>query len=360
MAVDLASNVFVSGDTSGSLGPTDLGFQDAFLRKYNGSGSPQWTYQFGSSSTDTASAVVIDGDGQLLVAGLTAAAIGGGSHSGKFDSYVQKLTDGATAPAPVWTHQYGTAEDDYVFDVATDMNNNVYLVGWTAGSLEGRDSLPDGPSDGYLRKLDAAGNHVWTRQFGLSGSGQALGVATDAAGRVIVVGFSDTAGYVRSYGSDGAMMWEKQPPGPISLGAVVTNFVSGDIYVGATASEKVGCQQYGRADGLVIKYNASGDRQWSHQFPNLSGIHDITIASGPVLYVSGVGIAPGSTSSDAYVHKIDASGAEPVTVWSHGVQTGDTIEFAYEVAADPTGDVLTSGWIKMLNNDQAFVARLAR
>ncbi|MCH8979561.1 MAG: SBBP repeat-containing protein, partial [Armatimonadetes bacterium] len=53
-------------------------------------------------------------------------------------------------------------------------------AGGTSGTLPGQTSA--GNFDAFVRKYDADGNEVWTRQFGGSGSDRASGISVDASG----------------------------------------------------------------------------------------------------------------------------------------------------------------------------------
>jgi hypothetical protein len=63
-----------------------------------------------------------------------------------------------------WLRQFGSVvgrDDDAP---AVDAHGNLYVAGYVNGALPGQISV--GGADAYLRKYDAAGNELWTRQFG--------------------------------------------------------------------------------------------------------------------------------------------------------------------------------------------------
>jgi len=99
-------------------------------------------------------------------------------------------------PAPTVTViQFGTSESDFAGGVAIDGAGNVYVVGnIQQGALPGQTSLGD--ADAYLRKYDGQGNELWTRQFGTSrqsgaqGEDQASAVVVDDTGNAYVAGFT--------------------------------------------------------------------------------------------------------------------------------------------------------------------------
>jgi hypothetical protein len=94
VSVDGNGNVFVAGDTSGALpGQTSAGDSDAFVRKYDSSGAEVWTHQFGSTGNDIASSVSADGSGNVFVAGDTDGTLPGQTRAGDFDAFVRKLVE---------------------------------------------------------------------------------------------------------------------------------------------------------------------------------------------------------------------------------------------------------------------------
>ncbi|MSO20219.1 MAG: hypothetical protein EXQ56_07085, partial [Acidobacteria bacterium] len=69
------------------------------------------------------------------------------------------------APAQTieWSHQFGAFESDEALAVATD-SIGIYAAGFTGGILPDLDKV--GRNDAFIRKFSAAGNVLWTRQFG--------------------------------------------------------------------------------------------------------------------------------------------------------------------------------------------------
>ena len=85
-----------------------------------------------------------------------------------------------------WIRQFGSAGPATDFAGAVDGDGNVYVAGQTSGEFPGQISAGIG-GDAFIRKYDALGTEVWTRQFGSPVSDFARGVAVDASG-VYVVG----------------------------------------------------------------------------------------------------------------------------------------------------------------------------
>ncbi|MBA3891742.1 MAG: Ig-like domain-containing protein [Gemmatimonadaceae bacterium] len=63
--------VYLVGTTDGTLGASYAGGNDAFVRAYSDSGHELWTHQFGTPQHDAALAVAVDASGDVFVAGQT-------------------------------------------------------------------------------------------------------------------------------------------------------------------------------------------------------------------------------------------------------------------------------------------------
>src|SRR5262245_19168254 len=101
---------------------------------------------------------------------------------------LERLEDRAVPSAPGdidWLHQVGSVLAATPLGRAVDGDGNIYLAGTAGGALPGQTAA--GGFDAFVRKYDAAGNELWTREFGTPGADSAEGVAVDATG-VYVVG----------------------------------------------------------------------------------------------------------------------------------------------------------------------------
>ncbi len=320
-----ASGVYVAGFTAGTLpGQTSAGGDDAFVRKYDAAGNEVWTRQFGTSDGEIAFAISTDASG-VYVAGFTAGTFPGQTHAGgsefqMHDAFVRKYD---AAGNEVWTRQFGTSSVDRAEGISADASG-VYVAGWTGGTLPGQTSA--GGGDAFVRKYDAAGNEVWTRQFGglpVGGGVEAFGISADASG-VYVAG------------------------------------LTGGTLPGETSA--------GFADAFVRKYDAAGNEVWTRQFG--SSTDDIAFSisvDASRVYVAGFtaagGTLPGQTnagSTDPFVRKYDAAGNE---VWTRQFGTPSD-EQARAVSADASG-VYVAGWTNGTLPGQtsgagtAFVAKLS-
>jgi Ca2+-binding RTX toxin-like protein len=82
LTVDSAGNVYISGETEGSLAGRNAGSYDAWVAKYNSSGNQLWAQQLGSAGDDRSSGVAADGAGNVWIAGSTSGDLGGSNVGG--------------------------------------------------------------------------------------------------------------------------------------------------------------------------------------------------------------------------------------------------------------------------------------
>src|SRR5438270_6913106 len=74
----------------------------------------EWIRQFGSSSGDIAQSVAVDASG-VYVAGRTMGALPGQTKAGFYDAYIRKYDPSGTE---LWTRQFGSSGSTNVFGVA--------------------------------------------------------------------------------------------------------------------------------------------------------------------------------------------------------------------------------------------------
>ena len=141
-------------------------------------GDIDWLRQFGSDLTGSGQGLdparAVAADGSVYVVGDLPRALPGQTSAGGVDAYVRKYD---AAGNELWTRQFGTGDTDQAFGIAVNAPG-VYVVGVTAGALPGQTTAGD---DVFVRKYDAGGTELWTRQFGSASDDFATGVAADAS-----------------------------------------------------------------------------------------------------------------------------------------------------------------------------------
>jgi len=249
-----ATGVYTAGHTDGNLKGTNKGSYDGFVRKYDHNGKHLWTRQFGTTAGDEVHAVAVDATG-VYAAGHTAGDLKG-TNKGERDGFVRKYDPNGKH---LWTRQFGTPEWDAVSGVAMDATG-VYAAGSTDGDLKGTNK---GERDGFVRKYDHDGKHQWTRQFGTGQWDEVHGVAEDATG-VYAAGSTEghlrgvnkgfADGFARKYNNDGRRLWTRQ------FGTSEWDAVSGvaadttGVYAAGSTDGDLRGTNKGGGDGFVRKY----------------------------------------------------------------------------------------------------------
>ncbi len=359
IAVDGSGNVYVTGYTyyyDGLDGNTNAGYYDIFLTKYNSSGNKQWTKQWGTSSNDFGKGVTVDGSGNIYVTGYTNGDLDGNTNAGYYDIFLTKYSSSGNKQ---WTKQWGTAGDDRGIDIAVDGSDNVYVTGYTYGSLDG--NIDTGSADIFLTKYDSSGNKQWTKQMGTSKYDEATDVAVDTNGNVYITGY--TSGgldgntnqglddiFLVKYDTNGTKLWTNLwGTSDYDYGNSVAVDNSGNVYVTGYT--------YGSLDGntnsssyydiFLTKYSSSGNKQWTKQWGTSdwdSGNCVIMDGSGNI-YVTGFtfGGLDGNTkvgSADIFLTKYDSSGNK---LWTK--QWGTIYyEYGYGIVVDGSGNIYVTGY----------------
>ena len=252
------------------VGQTSSGFYDAFVRKHYANGTEAWTRQFGTGANDWAYAVAFDG-AYVYVAGATGGALPGQTSAGSYDAFVRKYDANGNE---VWTRQFGSSMEDRAQAVAAD-GTGAWVGGYTLGALPG--SAFAGADDAFVRKYDANGVEAWTREFGTSALDGTTSIALDS-GFSYAVGFTDgglpgqtssglTDAFVRKYDANGVEVWTRQFGTSSFDSSKWAAVASSALYVaGFTDLALPGQTSAGGRDAFVRKYYGNGTEAWTRQF----------------------------------------------------------------------------------------------
>ena len=306
-AVAANGDVLVGGSASGPLeGETEVGSGDAFAMRMSPAGSVIWTTLFGSISSDFTEDLAVAANGDLILAGSTLGAFEGGSHQGDDDMWVARV-DGAGALD--WATQVGTSAKDEGKGVAVDAAGDIYVVGRSSSDFGGETGL--GHYDAFLSKFNSSGELQWTRLIGTNVEDYGSGVAVDALGGIIVVGWTygtfagqtlagGTDSFIARYDAAGVQQWVRQIGSTQNDQATaVTVGEDGGIYLtGFSIGSYQGAQPMSStgADAVLVKYDTDGNLIWIRQWGTSDSEVSLAVCS-----VSGGGVfAGGYVPTDLY------------------------------------------------------------
>lgn len=193
ITVDSFGNVAIVGEfqntaTFGSNSVTAAGLGDAFIAKYDSSGTNLWVRSGGSSTsfaTDAAKSIGSDGSNSFVVTGdYTGSATFGGlsvpnAGSSGTDIFVAKYDSNGVIQ---WLHHAGGPHADKGYSIGVDQAGNNWVSGF-AGSGTGIvfDTIslpPRGNEYIFLAKYNAAGIVQYVKQYA-AGSGEHVHVTND-------------------------------------------------------------------------------------------------------------------------------------------------------------------------------------
>ncbi|HML20316.1 MAG TPA: alpha/beta hydrolase-fold protein [Aggregatilinea sp.] len=288
-------------------------------------GTPLDGTSTGTREMDFAGGVAIDSQGATINALGAVGSIEGQPHLGEMDAVVTKRDANGQA---LWTQQLGTGMTDRPYGVAVDSQDNVLVVGYTAGDLDGKHAAIEG-DDAFLIKLAPDGSVLWTVQFGDAGAadrGYGLAVAPDDA--IYVTGYTkglvgeaaagDKDVYVARISADGALEWVTQFGGSgEDKGLAIAALADGSVAVaGMTSSDLAGA--LGEIDAFLAVYDAAGKQQWLQQFGTAGWDEATGLAASDSLitltgFVAGDFAGTLAGDKDLLVAQFDAAGT---MVWA--------------------------------------------
>jgi hypothetical protein len=295
----------------------------------------QWSTFMGSSGTDAGRAIMVDGTGNVYVAGYSYATWGlpVNAHAGDEDAFVAKLDSNGSLQ---WHTFMGSAVGDYGSAIALDVTGNVYMTGYSDATWGTPVNAHAGGRDAFVAKLDSNGFLQWHTFLGSSSYDYCSAIALDVTGNVYVAGGSnatwgtpvnDHAGgdydaFVAKLDSNGSLQWHTfLGSSSYDYCSAIALDASGNVYVAGHSETTWGLPVNAHAGGdetFAAKLDSSGSLQWHTFMGSSNNDYGTAIAldvSGNV-YVAGYSGATWSLpvnahagDEDAFVAKLDSSGS---------------------------------------------------
>jgi hypothetical protein len=335
ISIDDNGNVYVAGysySTWGSPLNGYIGNSDGFVAKLNNSGVLQWNTFMGGAGSDFARTISIDGSGNLYVVGSSNMTWGSPLNAyagGGSDAFVAKLNGSGVLQ---WNTFMGGSSNDSANAISIDINGNLYVVGNSYATWGSSLNAFTGASDAFVARLNSSGVLQWNTFMGGVNNDNANAISMDGSENVYVVG--------ESWATWGAPL---------------------NAYTG------------GLNDGFVAKLNNSGVLQWNTFIGGVScdWARAITMDSSRNIYITGESWAtwgaPLNTfaggESDGFIAKLNSSG---VLQWNTFIGGADS-DVATAISINSSGNLYVAGessatWGEPLNafatSSEGFVAKL--
>lgn len=351
-----------------------------------------WAQSAGGSVSETATDVAVDAAGNVYATGsFESASITFGSvtltASSGNNFYLVKYD---AAGNVLWANTANGIAEGYT--VTTDALNNVIVAGYYDGastSFSGNTLINSGNGDSFIVKYDGTGNLIWATSIGgISNAEYVYSIATDASNSIYVTGRfasssvtigstvltnAGTSGpdlFVAKLAPSGTVLWADGTGGSFSDIAnglvcdddaniyVIGNFNSNSIGFGSTTLNSPGT---GQSNMFIAKYDSTGSVIWANTVEGYLGdalANDIA-SDGINVYVQGeysaesvtfgtdvlTNAAPGST--DIYTVKYNAAG-NPVWAKTCG---GNNNDYSKGITIDTASNVYTIGFFSSSSLD---------
>ncbi|WBO85417.1 NHL repeat-containing protein [Hymenobacter yonginensis] len=383
---DAMGNSYITGRFSrqvrfGEFRLQSAGSSDIFVAKVSPAGQWLWATAAGGPESDMAAGIVLDAQGNIVVAGSFSATAAFGTlarrSQGSHDVFVGTLT-----PDGRWStvSSAGGPDQDQATALAIDAQNQVLVGGRFRNSASFGDFTLRGSSDsdGFVAKLDTHGQWAWASQSAGTEQAAVSSLTVDAAGNTYAVGyFAGTAAFgasrLSAAGTHDAFVAKLAPNGTwlwgIAGGGSSTDYAKG-VAVAADGSVFVtgsfsGHARFGSTDltslggddAYVARLSNQGEWQWVYTIKGnaLEDATDVCLGPGGSIYVTGRfsrGAQYGTTalaskgSTDVFVARLSKNGR-----WLDFLSAGSTSsDEASTVKPSPTGDVFVGGTVGTAGN----------
>jgi hypothetical protein len=335
-----------------------------------------WSDSFGDAVDQTVTSVAIDNEGHVIVIGHFDGAVdfGGGDLVAGGASSCTFLAKFDGSGAHMWSRNLGDSLKLCTNKMAVDGNSNILIVNDFNGTVDfgGGVISSQGFRDGVIAKIDAAGDHVWSRRFGgPSASVEVKAAGVDGAGNLIVAGlFTGTIDFggasltatwfttnmfVVKFHPTGAHLWSQKYTGGLIEIAAVAGDPAGNVYITGYHSGSFdlggGTITADFYNIFLVKYDSGGAHAWSHTYGDAGTYqhaYDVAADLSGNVFITGDYLAPldlgggyltHAGNADAYLAKFDTNGNH---AWSQPFGDGHN-ERAYSVATDASGNVAIGG-----------------
>ncbi len=207
IATDTSGNIYVSGSSEATWGTPVRAYsagRDTFVARLSAAtGALIWNTFLGGAGTDNGFKIATDGSGNIYVPGDSNAAWGAPvrAYTGGRDAFFARLS--AATGALTWHTFLGGAGSDIGSNIATDTAGDVYAIGYSDATWGAPVRAHTALFDAFVARLNAAtGTLTWHTFLGGNLDDQGTGIVTDTSGNVYVTGYSDATwgAPLRAYG----------------------------------------------------------------------------------------------------------------------------------------------------------------
>ncbi len=209
VTIDNFGNIYTTGFFQGTidfdpntttLNLSSAGERDFFIAKYDNLGQLIWAKGIGGGNFEHGRSILLDGDGNIFVAGdfngLVDFDPGIGFNfrdvKGDFDIFLAKYDPQGNF---IWAKGFGGIGTETCHDLAMDASGNLYLTGIFQGTADfdpngGVSNLTSaGSFDSFIVKVDGSGNYLWAKSIESTNTNSINEIVVDFSGNINMVGY---------------------------------------------------------------------------------------------------------------------------------------------------------------------------
>ncbi len=163
--------------------------RDGWIKKIDVNGNQIFSKTLGGTSEDQLTSLIKNSDGSFTMTGFTTSRDGDMTgNQGSYDGWILKIDASGNK---IWSKNYGGSDEDYLNGII-QMADGGYIVAGNTKSKNGDIPLNKGGLDEWLIKLDASGNKVWSKTYGGANEEYITSIVNTSTGGFITMGYSNS------------------------------------------------------------------------------------------------------------------------------------------------------------------------
>ena len=355
---------------SGDKTEASRGGSDYWIVKLNSTGQKVWDKTIGGSGNESANLVISTSDGGFVVGGNSTSGISGdktAASKGGDDYWVVKLN---SAGQIVWDKTIGGSGFDVPYGIAAANDGGFVVAGYSSSGISGdKTEASKGSRDYWIIKLNSAGQIVWDKTIGGSGTDFPHAIVAANDGGFVVAGSSPSGisgdkteaskgindYWIVKLNSAGQIVWDKTIGGSgfdVPYGIAAANdggfVVAGDSPSGISGDKTEASR--GSEDYWVVKLNSAGQKVWDKTIGGSGGelptgiaaANDggFVVAGWSISGISGDKTEASKGGYDYWIVKLNSAGQK---VWDKTIGSSGN-DYPYTIVATNDDGFVVAGY----------------
>lgn len=306
------------------------GKQDGWVWRLNDDGGVVWQKVYGGAEDDTFAAVVNAAAGGFVAVGTTRSfdVVGQDAWVARLDAQGRSL----------WQNAYGGTGNETASAIWSPLDGGYWVAGSTSSGSAGGD-------DGWVWRLDAAGEVIWQMAYGGAAVDTFAAVVGTTDGNFVVAGETWSFGaalsdaWVLKLDREGNVLWQNRYGGALADGARALQPTADGGVVVAGYTDSLGM---GGRDAWVWQLDTAGEVVWQFALGDVGTdeTHGLLRLPDKGLLVVGATDSFGAGNGDAWAARLDANGQ---LVWQRAYGGSVAADAANSVALGQAGGTLLAG-----------------